>query len=557
MRLWFVRGAVLALGLNLIAADKRLDEARLALPDFEPPGNVPGTVLPPAAPPSTAEGIEGLFAPVLILVKDVRVTGNTVLSPDELEAIISHYRGRRLSFADLERIRDEITRAQIRHGYVSSGAVIPDQTIRDGTVEIAVMEGRLGTIEAKTEGRLKPSYIDRRLLPAVSGVVNVSRIEEALQLLRQNPRIGTVEAELIPGDVRGESVLRVRVEAAQLSSVLVKLDNYQPLTVGSTRAAGAALYRNVSGRGDTLSASLRATHGLRSMNAAYELPLNARETTLTLHADTARSTVVEGAFAALDIKSRLESYGFTLLHPAYRTMRSELDVFVTGELRRSQSFLLGSGFQFSDDLAEDGSARASVVRLGQSWIRSGKRHAFAVRNTVGIGLDAFGATPRGRNGTERRFVSWLGQAQWARRFAALGPTGQLIFRGDVQLANASLPGLEKFALGGRATVRGYRENELVRDNGLIGSVEARITLLTRRGGSIAAEIAPFADAGRSWNASGAAETLPGAGIGLACRMGKRLQGEIYWGHAFRGLERPGKWSLQNSGVHAGLSWRLE
>ena len=35
---------------------------------------------------------------------------------------------------------------------------------------------------------------------------------------------------------------------------------------------------------------------------------------------------------------------------------------------------------------------------------------------------------------------------------------------------------EKFSLGGVNSVRGYRENELVSDNGVIGSMELRIPL---------------------------------------------------------------------------------
>ena len=42
----------------------------------------------------------------------------------------------------------------------------------------------------------------------------------------------------------------------------------------------------------------------------------------------------------------------------------------------------------------------------------------------------------------------------------------LIVRQTLQLASEPLLNIEKFALGGINTVRGYRENQFVRDNGL-------------------------------------------------------------------------------------------
>ena len=55
------------------------------------------------------------------------------------------------------------------------------------------------------------------------------------------------------------------------------------------------------------------------------------------------------------------------------------------------------------------------------------------------------------------FFSWLGQAQLARRLETL--SAQVIGRVDLQLANDRLFPLEQFAVGGRYSVRGYRENQ--------------------------------------------------------------------------------------------------
>jgi hemolysin activation/secretion protein len=534
-----------------------LDRTRPKLPDFDPPAWTPGTILPRVTPPAAPE-IKSLFSEMRVPVRHIRVTGNTVLSQKALDAITAVYEGKQLSFADLERLRDELTVAYIQLGFVTSGAVIPDQKIQDGVVEIRIIEGKLSVVEAETDGRLKPSYVLSRLQLRKSEIVNVDEIEEALQLLRQDSRIEGLNAELVPADKRGESQLLMKVHEGREHREVLRLNNYQPLSVGSAGGEADFTHSNLSGSGDTVFGSFRGTHGLRDLNITYSAPLNSAGTTLSFHCDVARSEIVQEPFAKLDIKSSMESYGIVLLHPVRRTRRSEFGLFLEGEIRRSQSFLLGSGFRFTDDLTEDGVAHVSVIRFGQAYTRSGIGQALAMRSSLTVGLKIFGAThPVGSS--DARFLAWLGQFQWARRIRALGAGAQFILRGDAQFADSQLPGLEKLALGGRETVRGYHENELVRDNGMLGSAEVRIPVLKLGDEAMVLEVAPFADVGRSWNTnqpSVQAETLPSVGAGLRLRNRNRLQAEIYWGHAFRDVGAIGKWSLQDIGIHVGLVWRI-
>ena len=69
-------------------------------------------------------------------------------------------------------------------------------------------------------------------------------------------------------------------------------------------------------------------------------------------------------------------------------------------------------------------------------------------------------------------MAWLGQFQWARRFGERDY--QVIFKSNLQLANDPLLPMEKCALGGLETVRGYPENTLVRDECFVASLEFRV-----------------------------------------------------------------------------------
>ncbi|WP_181357408.1 ShlB/FhaC/HecB family hemolysin secretion/activation protein [Stenomitos frigidus] len=52
-----------------------------------------------------------------------------------------------------------------------------------------------------------------------------------------------------------------------------------------------------------------------------------------------------------------------------------------------------------------------------------------------------------------------------------------MLRGDLQLADRPLLALEQVSEGGQDTVRGYRQDLLLADNGLFASAEVRIPLL--------------------------------------------------------------------------------
>ena len=141
-----------------------------------------------------------------------------------------------------------------------------------------------------------------------------------------------------------------------------------------------------------------------------------------------------------------------------------------------------------------------------------------------------------------------------RRFDPWGV--QLVFRTDAQLAQDPLLSLEQFSVGGHATVRGYRENELVRDNGVVSSLELRVPLWTDVAGRPGVQLCPFFDWGNSWNTDrpeAEPQTLMSAGVGLRFALTNHLEGQIYWGEELRKVADPPDRDLQDTGVHFQLA----
>jgi hemolysin activation/secretion protein len=177
----------------------------------------------------------------------------------------------------------------------------------------------------------------------------------------------------------------------------------------------------------------------------------------------------------------------------------------------------------------------------------------AARSVISWGLDAMGATIKD-NVADGRFLAWLGQFQWARRLSDAG--SQFIFGLNAQMARDPLLPMEKFAVGGMATVRGYRENLLVRDNGLTASMEFMIPLFQYGEGLVQA--APFAQYGRSWNTRGGTpdpDSIYSVGAGAIWDITKNTRLQAYYGYPLVKIEH-GQGSLQEKGFHFLLTSEL-
>ncbi|MCH7866207.1 MAG: ShlB/FhaC/HecB family hemolysin secretion/activation protein [Myxococcales bacterium] len=525
------------------------------VPRFEPPPITPGDVLPPL-PLAEGEDTDGLRGGSLVTLTEIRVLGNTVLLQETLDTVRRPYLGRELGFEELQELRDALTAAYVERGYVTSGAVVRSQSLTDGVLEVWIIEGRLTEIQVHTDGRLHRSYVERRIASMAEAIVNVNDLERRLRVLQQDERIQALEASLLPGQQRGEAVLRVRVIEARPYYARFRGNNYSSPVIGSGRGEILLGWNDVSGGGDAMQVEYKGGVGLQDVQVRYEVPLNAYDTRFGLHLRRTWTDVVEAPFDDFGIKGETATYGFSLRHPFYRTPETTVETFLRGEWRRSKTFLFGEPFSFVSG-PDAGVSKLAVLRLGGNWTWRADGHVLAARSVFNIGLPIFGATDHSGDIPDGKFFSWLGQVQWAERLPNFWDV-QILARADVQLSDRPLLGIEQFAVGGHATVRGYRENRLVRDNGLVGSLEIRVPVPFPSWGGWQPHFAltPFFDAGYSWNTDRmeiGATTLLSAGIGGRLAINENILVDVNWGKALNDVETVGD-DLQDNGLHIGASY---
>jgi hemolysin activation/secretion protein len=140
--------------------------------------------------------------------------------------------------------------------------------------------------------------------------------------------------------------------------------------------------------------------------------------------------------------------------------------------------------------------------------------------------------------------------QFSRR---LGEQFILSTRLLAQYSSDPLLSIEKFSLGGLGSVRGYRQNQVVRDNAYLASIEGRYRLKTET----FLELIAFADWGSGENHNDAISqgknSLSSIGLGVSFRGLKGLSADLYIAHGFKDISVTDR-NLQDDGIHFQLRY---
>ncbi|MCC5641991.1 ShlB/FhaC/HecB family hemolysin secretion/activation protein [Nostoc sp. CHAB 5824] len=526
----------------------------LPSPELPQPLPPPAELFPPSAPtPTPEEPLPGKF-PETIVVERFEVVGSTVFSPEELALATAEFTKRPISLTEVYQARSKITDLYVQNGYITSGAYIPPQTIQSGVVKIQVVEGKLEDIQVSGTRRLNPNYVRSRLAIATSPPLNRQRLLEALQLLQLNPLIQNVSAELSAGSQSGTSLLEVKISEAKTFSSQIVLDNGRSPSVGSFRRGLRLNEANLLGLGDALGLGYTNTDGSNSFDASYTLPLNPHNGTLNFNYGITSSNVIEYPFNVLDIQSDSRYYELTFRQPIVQTPTQEFALGLTASRRESEASYLdkieripfpGLGAD------EQGRTRVSALRFFQEWTSRNSREVIALRSQFSLGIDVLNPTIN-QNPPDSRFFAWQGQAQWAR---LLAPETLLLLRLNTQLASRTLLPLEQIGLGGQDSIRGYRQDYLLTDNGTFVSAEVQVPILHFPQIDSTLQVVPFVDFGVGWNSSGRANpdpnTLAAIGLGLRWSQGDRFTVRLDWGIPLVSADSNDR-TLQENGLYFSL-----
>ena len=490
-----------------------------------------------------------------VVLNGIEFDGNTVFSDAELLELVKERLGKKVSIEELEGVRKAISKHYYDHRYVNSGAVIDEQDLAGGILKIRIVEGWLDAVNVMNEGWLRSGYLKKRLHREVGKPLNLDDLKLGLELIRRDDKIRKINTALVPGDELGQSHLDMIVTENKVFDVGLGVSNRRPPSVGAEEAELYFGTRNLTSLGDTLRANYTFTQDgmkeadfrdARNYSVFYSLPLTRWDTTLELGLTQSDYAILEEPFDALDIQSDTRMYTVALRQPIYRDFQHEFSVTLKGEHRRSEVLVSGERFSISPG-SIDGQTRITALRVSPEYVYRSQERVIAARTTLSFGLDELDPimTPE----FDRNYFTWLTQASWVESVTSNDTL--LIVKLMHQYTDQSVVSMEQFSLGGMNTIRGYRENQLIRDNAVLISPELRIPVYKDRYGKALIYLIPFFDYGTGWNTEGPRdrETIYSAGLGVTYNPTDHVNLAVYWGHAFKEFDIPNDDDLQDYGIH--------
>jgi hemolysin activation/secretion protein len=493
-------------------------------------------------------------------VKKFKLEGNTVLEQAAVDSIFRKYRDRQIGFADLLELETDLTKLYTAKGYVNSGVVLPIQNVTRGTVVLQSIEGRVETINVQVDGRLKESYVRSRLARGAGQPLNIGELQEALQLLQLNPLIENLNAELSVGGSRDRWTLDVAVNQGNPFKPLLFVNNNRTPSVGSFQRGFELNHNNVLGYADQLSFIYKNTDGSNDFDTSYRIPVNSLDGTVGLRYRFVDSNIIEGNFEDVDIESQTDELELTLRQPILRRADGEStqELALGLELSRQTNEVTLEDRPFpelSPGADENGETKISAVRFFQDWTRRTRKDVLAARSQLSAGVDLFDATVND-NGPDGKFVAWRGQVQWLRQLKSSSNIN-LLLRSDIQLSTDDLVSLERFSLGGVESVRGYRQDALLGDSGILTSAEVRIPFYRWSNNQNSLTAVPFVDFGTTWSNSDdrsqEENTVASLGLGLRLDLFDTLNARLDYGIPLIEVQDNDD-TLQEKGIYFSLEY---
>lgn len=422
-------------------------------------------------------------ADLRITVKQFHFTGQTHFSEADLQALLTDYLNREIRFSDLEAAVKKVTAHYRQAGFFLVSAYLPQQTIKNGQVEIAVLEGQLDAshlnaevIEMLGEVRINRTVLQQFLDTYAEGeLLTIEELNHLSLLINDLPGINS-KIVLMPGTKPGSSALRLKVKEEPLLKGYALTDNHGLYSTGYYRFDGGVSLYDALGLGEQLNLRVQTTDSgdMVSGSADYTMPINGYGTRLAvnfseLHYQLRRS------FTPLAAQGLARTVGISLQHPLWLAREGRLTGMAHYEHRWLEDHVRSYNTDNPRELNMvsfsltghyyDQLFAASGITQAYAGVSVGKLHfnqpdAFLRDQTSGL-LS---------HGGYHKFVWQLNRTQ------NIIEDFSLFVNFQGQIASKNLDTSEQISLGGPTAIRAYPVGEGSADEGWLFNGEARYHL---------------------------------------------------------------------------------
>ena len=397
-----------------------------------------------------------------VFVKDLAFTGNTVLDTPTLLSVVEDFKNRELTLDDMNEAAELITLAYQEKGYILARAFIPEQEIKDGILQISILEGNVG--EVKVTGntyysdRVVKRYFQRQIK---KGVIRESLLERGYLLTNDVPKLET-EIILEKGQAPGTSDVVLKTSDQVGVRWGIDYNNYGSKFTSRSRFGttfevtdpwwGSTFsFRGVTGD-DWDDSSLIAP--------SYTIPVNSYGTEVGFHYLKANFSVGKG-FSDLGYEGDTKIFGGKISHPLLRA-RDKNAILTFGVDHKDVEQELLNEDQSNDEL------NAIYLAFGFDSVDRylGKTIASLELHAGDVSFDNI--TPPSRQEIDDDY--YYVDASLTRVQKIYGYTN-LLLRFQGQYSPDRLLPIEQFPIGGYFWVRGHEPATFLGDSGYTFTTE--------------------------------------------------------------------------------------
>lgn len=444
---------------------------------------------------------------VKFYLKQVNLIGNTVYSYQELAPLFQNYVGHQVSLADLESVAHEITLKYRSSGYVLSRAIIPAQTVKDGTVSIQVIEGYVGHVTpvgyVQGSGPLVNKYGQKI---AQSKPLNVKTLERYALLANDIPGMNQVRVVLQPpvdpNAPLGSTNLAFAPDFSKASGFLT-YDNRGTKYLGQNEFSAGATVNSLIQSGDQLGAQALTSNnkGEQYVNAFDTQPLGATGSTFNLSASYSKTEPGLNLAPLMTTGVSKEVVG-TIKVPVIRSRSQNLNANLSFDYLNSQTDF--DVFNPPQNVYTD---HIRSARFGMDYfLQDGWAGSDQVSGQVSHGLNVLGASPRSFMPPPVPALSRVqGDPDYTKfnatlsRLQGITQSVSVLVAGIGQYTNQPLLSAEQFAFGGAQYGQAYDPAEITGDEGVAAKAELRYSTNPGYRFFSSAQYYAFYDIGKIWN----------------------------------------------------------
>lgn len=483
-------------------------------------------------------------------VSTITVIGNHAIDSIKLRPLIDPYQNRDLSFADLQLLCYKISEYYRQQGFVFSRAVVPHQELKNGQLQLRVIEAKFGEIVINNDSAVSSGFLSNIIKPVKTNkTIEEHSLNRALLLLQDIPGI-EVTSSIHAGQSLGLSDLQLQVTSSAAQHQ-VSFYNFGGRHTHRANLRGTFNFDNLVGRGDLLSLSLNTSgERLLQTSVSYDIALGGSghygginisyldyslgENLKDLNAEGKAKT------AAIYLRSRWVrdiSYNFS---SQLRLQRQSLDDQINNGATQTKRVVDSISLSLSGDV-RNWLSETSI----NSWLVNMVAGDVAYGNAAAQTRDAFAAETQGR--FHKLNVN-------LRHLQALSENLQLSVNFSAQKSFSNLDSSQKQTLAGPHAVRAYDVGTLSGDSGYLLSVELQRSFDADKFGRFS--LYGFIDAAkaelntRPWSQLNDDNhiSLAGAGLGL------RWQGFDSWNANIFAAAPIGNTPTQLGNPNTGLLW---